>query len=112
MDRVTSFMIFLKNDITAYSLVIDQQMKFAEFQHMSISERLRVIDEEAVYLCSVPSVQGEFSLFQLHEFYVEVFYPIHYYEESLVTCFNDTELLKPYLDIIDVSAVYSFLNSH
>lgn len=44
-------------------------------------------------------------LFQLHNFYVEIFFTREGDEILHSRCFEDTEELTPYLDTVDVSGV-------
>lgn len=87
-------------------------MTLQQFQNMEPDIRQEIMSEQAVYLCTVTEAAREFTLFQLENFYIEVFCSSKYEEESLVICFEDTDLLEPYFKEISLSPVYEILNGY
>lgn len=87
-------------------------MTLQQFQNMEPDSRQEIMNEQAVYLCTIAEAAGEFTLFQLENFYVEVFCSSKYDEDSLIICFEDTELLEPYFKKISLAPVYDILGNY
>ena len=72
-------------------------MHFTEFKTETLSRQAQVICCEGVYLSE--RTAGEFfvALYALFDFYAEVYYRLQASEVVMITSFQQTSLLEPYL---------------
>jgi hypothetical protein len=61
--------------------------------------------KDGVHVASRPGLFCSIALFQVENFYVEIFYNKKTNEVGRVKTFHDMELLEPYLKQIDISAL-------
>ena len=77
-------------------------MNLLEFKLLSLDEKISQLYEHGVYIGKCKRQGNSVLLYQLENFYVEVFYTKHRCYVSRLHCFTSTALLDPYLDEIDV----------
>ena len=80
-------------------------MKIHHFNHLAKAAQQQTLLNNGTFLYE--RVEGPFKimLYQLDEFYVEVFFSNINNKPSWFKAFNDTEELQPYLETIDVSGL-------
>ena len=62
--------------------------------------------KDGVYVASRPGLFCSIALFQVEDFYVEVYYNKKTNEVGRVKTFHGTDLLEPYLKYIDISGIF------
>lgn len=86
-----------------YSMV--PEITLYEFNSLTKMEKTEVLSGFGVFLMEREEPEFRISLFQIHNFYIEVKYSIA--KNSIVEfqLFTSTKLLEPYLDQIDISSL-------
>ncbi|RYZ50613.1 MAG: hypothetical protein EOO14_19075 [Chitinophagaceae bacterium] len=80
-------------------------MQFAEFNMQMLSQQAGLLCREGVYLSSRTTGNYFVALYGLFDFYVEVYYRRPVGELVVITAFQSTALLEPYLAKIDLRGV-------
>ncbi|HEX2534343.1 MAG TPA: hypothetical protein VHK69_11445 [Chitinophagaceae bacterium] len=77
-------------------------MYYPDFVHRSTEEQYRILYQAGVCLGTRYEGRRRLLLYQICGFYAEVVY--HPYDQQLegIRCFEDTELLEPYLEEIAI----------
>lgn len=78
-------------------------MNAEEFSHLSLENRLKLVTEEGNEVFSKHKNDMVFKVFEVHGFFVEVIYDVHADKLKSVELIGQTELLKKYDDLIDLS---------
>lgn len=82
-------------------------MDLKTFRSLDREDRLALIQTDAVYLTETTNEDGTYILFQLDNFYLEVFYDGG--DKLILNYFEDTELLQPYLQQMNINALVDIL---
>jgi hypothetical protein len=77
-------------------------MKQCEFENFAESEQLDYLQEEGVYIGKRKQGKHSVLLYQLDDFYVEVYYRKYRCYIAAIRCFTSTVLLEPYLEQVDI----------
>lgn len=80
-------------------------MTFQEFNLLSYQEKIE-ITKKATHIMSRNDEHDFIFLYQLNRFYIEVFYHRELNFISTLQGFEDTDLLTPYLDKLDMEVSY------
>ena len=85
-------------------------MQSSEFNQLSEFEQLLTLEKAGAYVGY--QVKGAYlvKLYQLHHFYVELYWHIERNRMDAVKCFSSTELLAPYLKKMKVDLKNCFIN--
>ena len=78
-------------------------MELDEFKSLGNYEQDRLLQKKAVYLGEIKEGINTFMLFQLDSFYLEYYFRSG--EKCALNYFDEIELLEPYLEMIDISAL-------
>lgn len=81
------------------------------FGLLSEERKRKKVLEQAVYLTSRQTHDMSVFLFQLDGFYVEVYFLNDNEEMYSIHSFDDPELLRPYLDRIDIQPLLEYLQN-
>jgi len=73
---------------------LSQEMQFEELYNNGVHISDRADDEYCIIL------------FQLYDFYVELYFHIEHNSLKKVVIFNNADFLKPYLELIDLSELF------
>lgn len=84
-------------------------MTLQEFRAASCEMQGRLVKRYGVFLMERKSLGVSVLLFQLDDFYVEVFYNTATATVSFIKSFNDMDGIEAYLDKIDISQVMAIL---
>ena len=77
------------------------------FSALPLQMQTAVVKRQGVFLCERTSKNIVVYLFQLDAFYVEVFYDRDVARVILINNFYNTDLLRPYLEQIDLLKLLS-----
>lgn len=84
-------------------------MKFCDFKLFDFSLQALIIYREGVYLGSRGVDDFFVALYQVHNFYVELYYRFHNREIVKCISFHSEVLLEPYLKQIQLNELFSQL---
>ncbi len=73
-----------------------------EFKELSLNHQLDLLQKDGVYVGKRKLNQLHIILFQLNGFYVEVYYKQYRKEVNYLVSSDQTEILIPYLDQVQV----------
>lgn len=82
------------------------EMNCGTFQTLPTAKKKDVIRNWGEILFVRHQDQGDLVLYQLEGFYVEVAFSGDASEDIRFNAFEDTELLNPYLELIDITGVF------
>lgn len=85
-------------------------MTLQQYKNLSDEHQLHILKHKAVILSTLRRDNEIYTLFQIYGFYVEVFSYGTVGPMGSINCFEETELLEPYLKSINISSVYEVLN--
>ena len=85
-------------------------MTFQQYKNLSDEHQVYYFRQKAVIISTLHRDNETYALFQLYGFYVEVFSYGTGGPMSSINSFEETELLEPYLKLINISSVYKVLN--
>jgi hypothetical protein len=77
-----------------------------DFDEMDAIEKLQVLAEQSVFLLQREEGCFKISLYQMENFYVEIYFHRTQFSYKNVRVFSNTSELAPYLDAIDISDAY------
>lgn len=77
------------------------------FDQLTEARQTDVIWEEGVFLDRRKDGFYNILLFQLDEFYTEIYYHAHFNVIIKIVSFSDTDLLAPYLDKIKLQSLFN-----
>lgn len=80
-------------------------MTLRYFQKLSLSGQCRELMEQGTCIGERQYGEAPVLLFQVYQFYVEVYFNPHTGDVACSRCFEDTDELQPYLERIDLSAL-------
>jgi hypothetical protein len=80
-------------------------MLLKDFKFVNKHTKAKLLAKKGVFLAKRWQEEYEVLLFQLGSFYVEVFYNLEEEEIGYIRIFESTDLLQPYLNRIDISAL-------
>lgn len=80
-------------------------MNVAEFSFLNPTVQQRMVLKNGVFLSKRKSCDLGIYLFQLGSFYVELVYLLKTRQMEWVNAFENTDLLEPYLQQIDISQI-------
>lgn len=80
-------------------------MTITHFSSLSLVSQLELLYNEGVHLAKRKSNNNLVILYQFGKWYVEIFYEKYRREVSHTRCTDDTDILDPYLEEIDISAI-------
>jgi len=80
-------------------------MIIQQFDTLSKENQQQVLLKEGIFLAEREDGPFRIMLYQLNGFYVEVYFFKLYNKVAFFQTFEDTEVLQPYLDQVDVSNV-------
>ena len=83
-------------------------MRMKEFRQLKKEQQIETIKRKAVFLFVRQQSHMDVILYQLENFYVEVFFDATD-NGTEIACFDDTDLLDIYLKDINISAVEQLL---
>jgi hypothetical protein len=82
-------------------------MTLYQFDHLHQVEQEESIEDEGVFLANRCEGEFMFDLYQIDDFYVELFYNIENNKAKVrLRSFIDTEKLTPYLKTMDISCFF------
>ena len=84
-------------------------MTTSYFDQLTEARQTDVIWENGVFLDRRKEGFYNILLFQLDDFYTEIYYHAHFNVIIKIVSFNDTDLLTPYLDKINLPEFFSSL---
>ena len=84
-------------------------MTLQQFRSASREVQEKLVKMRGVFLMERKSLGVSVLLFQLHGFYIEVFYNTATSSVSFVKSFEDMDGIEAYLDKIDISEVMAIL---
>lgn len=82
-------------------------MTMQDFDMMSGIRKLQAISEDAVYLAQRMEGCFKISLYQIEDFYVEIYFHVGQFRYKSVRTFSDTSELGFYLEEMDISEIFS-----
>ena len=85
-------------------------MTFQQYKNLSKEQQMYTLKYNAVMVASLRRNNEVYTLFQVYGFYIEVFSYETVEPMSSINCFEETELLEPYLKSINISSIYKVLN--
>lgn len=77
-------------------------MKLNEFKVLDFYQQMDYLQQEGIYVGKCKDNTQHVLLYQLHSFYVELFYAKHRLYLEHIRCFQSTALLDPYLENIAI----------
>ena len=80
-------------------------MNVFDFHRLSEKEQLNLLQERSVQVAEREGAFYHIKLYQLENFYVELYYHTHFNVVVNINCFSNTDCLDPYLEAIDVDAL-------
>lgn len=84
-------------------------MDLKQFRSASREVQEKMVKGEGVFLMERKSLGVSVLLFQLHGFYVEVFYNTSTEMVSFIKSFEDMDGIEAYLSMVDISEVMGML---
>ena len=85
-------------------------MTLPEFKLMDYEKQVDLLHKEGVYVGKRKIFSQTVMLFQLHTFYVEVYYRVYRKVIDHLNCTSSTETLEPYLEQINVEEVVNIFD--
>jgi len=85
-------------------------MTLPEFKSMDYEKQIDLLHKEGVYVGKRKIFSRTVILFQLHTFYVEVYYRVYRKVIGHLNCAASTEILDPYLEQINVEEVVNIFD--
>ena len=85
-------------------------MTLQQYKNLSEEQQIYFLTRKGVIVSTLHRGNEVYTLLQIYGFYVEVFSYRKTGPMSSLNCFEETELLEPYLKTIDISSVYTVLN--
>jgi len=85
-------------------------MTLPEFKLMDYEKQIDLLHKEGVYVGKRKIFSRIVILFQLHTFYVEVYYRVYRKVIDHLNCTSSTETLEPYLEQINVEEVVNIFD--
>ena len=85
-------------------------MTLQQYKSLSDEHQMYYFKQKAVVISTLRRDNGVYTLFQLYGFYIEVFSYERAEVKSSINYFEETELLEPYLKLINISFIYEVLN--
>jgi hypothetical protein len=82
-------------------------MTFNHFKCLSADDQQSILWRRAVELVRMRGVLHHYILYQVDGFYLEVQYLMPKRTIIQIACFEDTDLLEPYLHQIDIDSLYT-----
>ncbi len=83
-------------------------MTLYEFHLLEEMQQVDLLYEEGIYLGKRKKKNQSVVLYQIGDFYVEVYYNKYRYLIDEVRYFHSTDLLQPYLEQIDVDELVKY----
>lgn len=85
-------------------------MTLKQFDYMNPDDQDYIFARDAVLIAVEEDADGDYALYQLYSFYLEVFYTDFDNHRARTLCsFDNTDLLAPYLASINIDSVYAIL---
>ncbi len=84
-------------------------MTLYNFRHLSYNDQVDLLHKDGVYIGKRKEERNFIVLYQLHGFYVEIFYRKYRRLITHLHCFTTTEQLTPYLEEVDVEELMKFV---
>lgn len=84
-------------------------MTLRQFEYLSEQDQEYVLQHKAVHIASVIEETGTFTLFQVDSFYLEIQSNHSGKVFTTASFFEETELLEPYLELVDMNEIYACL---
>ncbi len=92
------------NHFNPYSMTLKQ------FDHLSPDDKDYIVAMDAILVAVEEDPEGDYALYQLYGFYLEIFYTdFDDYRARTICSFDNMDLLEPYLASINIDAVYAIL---
>lgn len=83
-------------------------MTLQQFEYLSEHDQELILHKRAVHIATIIDRKDILTLFQVDGFYLEIQSTAgHFYKTS--SFFEETELLDPYLEIINIDNIYALL---
>ena len=86
-------------------------MDIRDFNFMDGMAKTEVLASDGIYLAERNDGCFRISLYQINDFYVEIYYHKTRYFYICIRSFDDVAELYPYLEDIDISEVYKVIYS-
>jgi len=80
-------------------------MTIFQFHQLSEKEQLDTLEESGVYIAERDGAFYNIKLYQLENFYVELYLHTHFNVVVNINCFTNTDCLDPYLENIDLDSL-------
>ncbi len=84
-------------------------MTLRQFEYLSEFDQEFILRTKSVLIASMIDQEGSATLFQVDGFYLEIRNKFSRPGYTIANFFDDTELLEPYLEFINIEPVYSLL---
>ena len=84
-------------------------MTLQQYKNFSNEHQMYILKHKAVIVSTLRRDNEVYTLFQIYGFYVEVFRYGTEGVKSSINCFDEIELLEPYLKSVNISSVYQIL---
>jgi hypothetical protein len=85
-------------------------MNIEDFNFLDAMAKTEILSLEGTFLAERSEGCFRISLYQVENFYVEIYYHTTRYFYVCIRSFDDEGELSPYLEQIDISEVYRVLN--
>ena len=83
-------------------------MTLTEFSSLDESRQAEALIEGGVFLTERMYKNFSIFLYQLDDFYVEIYHNLKYNVMQGMRSFQDDEELEPFLESIDISSIYQY----
>jgi hypothetical protein len=86
-------------------------MNIREFKYQEKQTKKILLASSGVFIGKRNNEEFSIYLFQMHTFYVEMYFDEEENQIGYIRAFTSVDELKPYLDAIDISDIYSILSA-
>jgi hypothetical protein len=84
-------------------------MTLEQFKYLDLKAQEFILQTKAVFIASMQDEEHVYNLFQVDGFYLEVNCNLKETVVRSLSYYEDTELLEPYLKLIDIGFAYKLL---
>jgi hypothetical protein len=81
-------------------------MTLDQFTHLNETSQAEVLLAHGAFVAERMYKNFTIFLYQVADFYVEVYHNVNFNVTQGMRCFQDDEALQPYLESIDISCLY------
>lgn len=84
-------------------------MTLEQFKYLDLKDQEFILQTRAVFIASMQDEENIYNLFQVDGFYLEVNCNLKETVVRSLSYYEETDLLEPYLKLIDIGFVYRLL---